>query len=210
VTENDSQREPSRNFPPGKTGNNSSPEAKLAQTPFEKLQTLLHFLGFETLLIPESAENPAEQLMISSGKEEDEKGFMLQMMFISDLLKAANAEEFKEDKDSAVFLQFFSLYPVEVMQEKYWDLFRLMAIFSELLPMGNFGQNNDGIYFRYCFAVKGRELDNKLIVEMLNIMRFFLDKYGMKLVDFASNDKSVEDTIHETELEIGRAAGHNQ
>lgn len=190
---------------------NSTP-AKQAeeQTPLANLQLLLHFLGFDTFLLPVKQDNPVEQLMISSGKDEDEKGFMLQLLFANDMLQATNLNAIKPKEDDIFYLQFVGSYPLEVKEEKLLEMFLLMSTFNKLMAVGTFDYTDQGLFYRYTLTNRGKQLDNQMIVELVNMMQFFFEEFGRVLINFAQNDQKLPEAVEELEKSLGKAINPNR
>jgi hypothetical protein len=174
-------------------------------TEFEKLKMALDYAGYNTLIKPIDQENMVEQCFVALNRDQKnlEEPLVVQLIFTTDQFKEP---ELENEEDSHI-LQFFINLPVNLKKERYWEMFRLLSIFSGLLPVGGFHLNDaDGIYFRYCLVTEEREINAGVLVEILGMISFFVNKLFKGIKDFGEGPETIEQVIGAAEKALNDSA----
>lgn len=184
-------------------------------TPLERMEAVLTYVGYQTINIPVSADNIAERLLVTLDPldedieidlDEEEKQELLknspliQIMFLDELVQ--NPKE-DQDKFTPSTLQFYIALPFQIGADKLWESYRLLAIISQFVHIGNFGMDNNGVvFYRYSFFTQKKEIDSILLVEIIQTINFFIKKFTSKILDFASGAKTLDEVIGNIEMEL--------
>ena len=170
---------------------------------FENLQKSLHQWGFNTYLMPESEENIIEQLLVSLNPEgQSEEDFPpIQIMFINDMVKKSDLLNGK-DLEMTYILQLFLALPVTFPEEKLLDAYKLISVFSRIIPTGYLGIGDDGVFFRYTILSDKREVNSKLATESVKFTSFFVSRFYTKIKELSTGQKSLETLLEESSQEL--------
>lgn len=186
--------------------NNNPTAGERTQNPFsfESLQTHLNNEGYNTYIMPVNSDNAVEQILVSTlentGAETPPESPVIQIMFVNDLLRASNMAHAVNDTD---LLQFFVSLPIQYNKDQLLEMFQLLSVFSRVVPVGAFGlDENGGAFFRYSLMTFGRNIESKLVVEVIKMISFFINKFSNQLYSFVHGQKSLEEVLKETEKEL--------
>jgi hypothetical protein len=173
---------------------------------FDGLQMELNQAGYNTFILPVNADNAVEQLLVSTRENTESEtqtdSPVVQLMFVNDLLTASKIPAPGNETD---ILQFFVSLPLQVDKSKMPDMYKLLSMFSRLVPLGAFGIEEDGgAFYRYSLMSLNRNLENKLVVETVKMISFFMNKFSVQLNDFVQGKKSLPDILNETEKEMSQ------
>lgn len=177
-------------------------EKKISE--MERIKILLDYLGIVNEYIPKNEENKFEQIYISFLNEDQQpSGILLNLSFISDFDGTAElTEEVKTHR-----LQFFALVgESKGDQDNIIELMNLIVRFNNFLPIGLFGMNEENtVYFRYTLPSKERTTNNILLVEIIEMIEFYLFVLGNNIAEFLAKRKThsqaLEDGLNSLTLE---------
>jgi hypothetical protein len=168
---------------------------------FKKIEADLNKEGYNTYILPVNKENAVEQLLVSTMTESEAP--VIQIVFVNDLLAASGMVDAMND---TFILQFFAALPLQADKAKIGELYQLITVFSRVLPVGAFGLSEDGgIYFRYSLMSLDRNISSRLVVELVKLISFFINKFSVHLNSFISGRKSLNDVLQESQKEMNPA-----
>jgi len=194
-------------------GSSSVTDDDTTKTCFEKIQPLLNFLDLETYLMPANSENPYEQMLVSVGNdddeldEKDEEEYLkthpiFQLIFMDDFLKNNKVEELNK-KSYSYILQFFTILPIKVNEDRYMEIHYLLSVVSRILPLGIIALDNNGeIFFKYSLITEGRNVDGGLVAEIITMITFLVNKFSGHINAFATGQIDVKNAIEDLEQEL--------
>lgn len=180
------------------------PNDNVIRRGLDGLAPVLNFTGYKSSYNPANDDLPFEQLFVSTAYEgtelEIENSPLIQIIYTTDLAKALEAD-MPEDDDSSHILQFFvALTTQQVEESKKSRIHELLSVMSRLLPIGYFGYSDtDGIFYRYSMLSPTKELDDLVVVEIVQMISFYIENAYEKLQMYVGTDKSVEEIVEEFE-----------
>jgi len=183
-------------------------EAIKNKSVFEQLQLTLDYLGIDNDILAVNQKNPIEQLIVSfpiDDNENSEGNIGIEMMFIDELDKLAVGEQV-EEVEIISMLQFFVNLGIKPTDENIAEMTALILRFNSFLPIGSFGlsEQND-IFFRYTLALKDRNVDSSLFIELLDMINFYIRILGHKIVDFANKKLTFQNALQNGIKELSGA-----
>ncbi len=117
-----------------------------------------------------------------------------QLLFHNDIA-SAQGQELDPDLDT---LELLITLPFEVPEKKQRELFQVMNIFNNLVPLGAFTINTQGrVYYRYKWQIYQREVSGLALLEILSQAYFFVDRLGYKFEALASGKQSLIELMNE-------------
>lgn len=163
-------------------------------TTFDYLMPFLKYAGFNTNHLRVNSENHLEQLFISLVEEDDENdtSLFVQLFFANDILKSEIGA-----KDNFNMLQFYIPLTMDITEEKMTGAYSLLLKFNDIVPIGVFGVNGNKVYFKYCLVTKERNPDEEMILEIIQMISYFVKSFSSKLNDFINGTKTREQIITE-------------
>lgn len=164
---------------------------------FEKVTEDLTNLGYRTYHLPIDKDNSVEQLLVSLQPNlgENQDSAVIQVMFLNDMLKKISDNE-------PTILQFFVKIPVKPDESLHLELFKLLSAFTRVTPVGHFGIGEDGLFFRHTFLMLGKEINNKIFTETIQMISFFVTTFWNKIIDLFEGKKNLQQILDETSNEM--------
>lgn len=172
-----------------------------------KMQAILDYIGHSTYFLPVDQENRFEQLFVSlerteevdeeedviefeTGDEDDESAEiadesdlpMIHIIRLNDTLNQPGETNKTENRDDTYTYQFFVSIPVNEIKNKP-ELFELIMAINQFVTIGSFGwSEHEGVYYRYCLISREPEIDSVLIVEIVQMISFFVSKFSEEII----------------------------
>lgn len=173
---------------------------------------VLKYAGLATELVGISPGHAFEELFVAvrpgdeavTEAEESRQTHGVQIFFVNDVIEAAQLPELNDAEDSTQMLQFLAFLPLKLTAEKLLDLCFLLLNLNNLLPLGSFGFTHDqGIFLKYMLILKEKESFDPLVgLEIVELMGFFLNQLGPRILAFMQGSESVEQILRETEQQF--------
>ncbi len=150
------------------------------KTPLQLIAEFLEEETFDTKIVPPSKEHPFERLLVSLGQDEQERLFTMQLHFVNDITSSMGNVE---DPDDIILLECFLLFPFKVEAKYFSEVARLILTVNRLVPVGALGMSEpDGsVYLQYHLSSKDRNIDEKIILEVVNMIGFFTGEFAQKI-----------------------------
>ena len=180
------------------------PNDNIIRKGLEGLVPVLNYVGYKSFYRAADKEVPFEQLFVSSvyeGNElEIEDSPLIQLLYTTDVAKAIDSE-INEENDSSNILQFFvSLPTTNIEAEKKLRIHELLSVMSKLLPIGYLSYNEiDGVIYRYSVVTPTKELDDLVIIEIIEMISFFITNSYHKIKLFVGTNLSYDEIIEQFE-----------
>ncbi|MEZ0374194.1 MAG: hypothetical protein ACAI44_34200 [Candidatus Sericytochromatia bacterium] len=175
------------------------------QSPLARLQEVLFMLDYVSQHLPVGSETPFEQVLVALDQdlpENAEAQYVMQLFFAEDVMRASGLPEMQEGLDHTATLQFMLEFPVDCSRltpERQLATFSALNLFTQVMPLGNLGINQDKkIFFRYGMMGESQNMNASLVAELIGMFGFFLSQFGPLLQNFVTSDKSVEALMEET------------
>ena len=153
------------------------------ETPLEKLQVLLHYLGYETNRQVITPEIHYEALLVALDKkssEEEAPRFVCAIYFLEDVLRNPEIEQLQEELRNTATLQLITHLPLHLDTadpELALKAHQFIQRCNSTLPVGSFGISPEGqFYFRYALKGDDQNLSAPVVIDILSMMHFFLEK----------------------------------
>jgi len=172
------------------------------QTPttLDDLQGILNY-GNYTFKVEPFGDTDARQVIIGPGAYmqapddyDPERPVVGQLLFHNDIA-SAQGQEIDPDLDT---LELLITLPFEVPEHKDRDLFQLMTIFNNLVPLGAFTINTQRrVYYRYKWQIFQRDVSGLALLEILSQAYFFVDRLGYKFESLATGKQSLAALMQE-------------
>ncbi len=181
-------------------------ETKVRQSPLHTLSEILSLLGFAVQFLPADTQNKLDQLFIGLDQDAQEgrHSYILQLFFMEDILKAMQPDlEVEEAPRSS--LQMVLKLPVafqSLKENQELEGLRLIILLNKLLPVGNFGlegENNE-VYFRYVLMGDSQNFNGRLIIEVIEQIRFFIQRMAPLFEACVQSEKTALQVLDESEL----------
>jgi hypothetical protein len=171
-------------------------------TVFEKgrltdLKLVLDFMDISSGYFPVGNNVEIEHLIVPLNTN-IEPPLKIQLHYLNDLDKVRGIEEDGE----LYLLQFFVEIPVVVSQDKALSLIIIFLRLNGLIPFGNFGITDAGLYFRFVYPAREKILNNGLIVQILDSISRYVSAIVPNLVDYISEQKTVEQAFKDSMVNI--------
>ncbi len=160
------------------------------------IQTILDDEDFATYLMPISEDNLFERLFIGLGQDSQSRDLTLQIHFINDITNALGVDD---DAADAYILQFFLLLPFTLNKTYMSEIARVVLTLNRILPIGAFGiSEDDGMaYFQYNLICAEHKVDDKVLVEAVSIIGFFVSEFAPRIDQVSEGKISYEALIQE-------------
>lgn len=175
-----------------------------AQALYE-LAAALHSADFEARVMPLGEKLPEGHLLVYLGQDDRGRDFYMQLLFLQDLQRAVEGDDSRppEQEPELDYLQFYTALPLEVQQDAFPDLARLILRLNWGIPLGGFGLNEDerSIYLREVMLCRDGKADPGMVVETVEDMLDSLQEYVVVLEEVASGSKTIEQVLSELEPE---------
>ncbi|MGF1562904.1 MAG: hypothetical protein ACFB3T_12085 [Geminicoccaceae bacterium] len=157
---------------------------------------------------------PFERLQILLLTDEKDRDFVVQVMFVDDLVDnmPLTAEVLgedlddelldEEDDDDAVILLFSTILPYRAKPSSAGDLARLLMVVNRLLPIGAFGyiERDQGLYLAYPLTLLSRDaLEGRVLEGVINRLIFAIESYNGLIEAVATGSKTADDVFAEIE-----------
>ncbi len=181
------------------------------KTGLEGARLVLEYIGYNTFYVQPENDTPFEQLFVPIGKDEsyDDDRPIIQIFFISDMIHSEDSN-LKQEEENALILEFFVSLPLEkeLDNQKKNQIYELLAAFTNVVPIGNFGYSEkDGVFYRYNLMLPNKYIDDVVMVEIIQMIDFFIDSFYKKINLFAVSDVSIKKIIEESENELVSSKG---
>jgi hypothetical protein len=189
------------------------PDESIIPSAIGKIQAVLDYIGHRTYLLPPDNENRVEQLFVSLETENDldqelediehedaeivtaeeeeateEDVPLVHIVYLNDLARENEPEKIADDTFT---LQFFVTLPVEIKAEHKSGLLELLAALNRFLAIGHFGwSGQEGVYYRYCLMSRQKEIDSVLLVEIMQMIGFIVNKFSPEISKMAQGIKT--------------------
>ena len=186
-------------------------EDELIQTPLQKLNVMLGFLGFDIERIPTSKDIHFESLLIGldEGENIETHRHVAQVFFIEDLLKVPEMDDFQNDLNRMSTLQFLVNLPISWAQIEPTRLllgYELMQICNRILPVGYLGLSPEKeIYFSYALRAENQDISLTVISDLLTMIGYFLNTIAPQIHAVKASQKTLQEL--QTAIEQG-ITGH--
>lgn len=180
------------------------PNDNIIKKGLDGLVPVLNYVGYKSFYRKADEEVPFEQLFVSSAYEgtelEIEDSPLIQLLYTTDVAKAM-APDMKEDNDSSHILQFFVSFPtLNIENDKKLKIHELLSVMSKLLPIGYLSYNEvDGVFYRYSFVTPTKELDDLVILEIIEMISFFITNSYDKIKLFVGTNLSYDEIVEQFE-----------
>jgi hypothetical protein len=164
-------------------------------TPFTRIQQGLQARDFKTRLLPVSAGNQVERLFVIFGRDEQNRDYVLQLMFINDMLNIAGQ---RDQPGDAYLLQFALEFPFRVGEkELFSDLARLLLTMNRILPSGALGLDETAhtVNFNYVLVCEDRAADDDVVAGITEMAMFFLHAFAPLIETVGNGSCSREQAI---------------
>jgi Putative bacterial sensory transduction regulator len=166
----------------------------MATTPISLLKEVIEDLEYSVELEPATEPAPFERLRVTLGTDRAGRPLVAQILFLNDVVLAqAGAEDLEETKD-AILLQFMVLLPERVEAEHMGSVIDYLTQINRIVTVGSFGLSRpDGtVYFQYALALPEREVDDNVLIEVIQMIDFFVKKFGNEIIQIASGSLTVD------------------
>lgn len=185
------------------------------KTPMQKLFETLDKSGYPSLYAEPDEDMPIEQIFVAldqdekapAKEDEDDEAayrYVLQFYFMEDALEAEPELEV-EGLEHSTTLQILMDIPVSfegLSAERALEGWKLLNIFTQILPVGNFGLSNDKmVFFRYGMMAKDKASHNpSVIIDLIDMLDLYLPVMIESLEALATTDQDIKDILAETGL----------
>lgn len=173
------------------------------QTPLARLNEILFMLGYVTQHLPIDPKTPFEQVLVALDEDlpdDAEAHYVMQLFFTEDVMRASGLGD--ENVGNAATLQFMIELPVDcstLSPERQLETFSALNLFTQIMPLGNLGINNEKkVYFRFGMVGDDQNMNATRIAELIGMFSFFLTQFGSLLQSFVTSDKNVATLMEET------------
>ncbi|HQU08708.1 MAG TPA: hypothetical protein PLV25_01965 [Opitutales bacterium] len=165
-------------------------------SPLTRLESLLQDEDFTTHLESVTPEHPVEQLFVALGQDDKGRSHTVTIHYVNDVTNALGGTDAPED---AIILQFFLPLPYECKPEHMDAFARMALVVNRLLPVGAFGITDpEGMaYLQYNLATGNRNVEAKVICEVLGMMAFFTNEFGPKIEAVGLGELSRDQYVEE-------------
>lgn len=146
------------------------------------LEAALRVAEFEAQVASAGPAFPVDQILIHLGRDEQERDYFMQLLFLRDLQQVAEvAQPLTEADGNLDFLQFYTALPVMLAEKSFPDLARLILIINKALRVGNFGlheADNQGIFLRHILMLPDGQPQADTIVRIVETLADYVDDYA--------------------------------
>lgn len=173
------------------------------QSPLARLNEILSMLNYVSQHLPIDPKTPFEQVLVALDEnlaEDAEAHYVMQLFFTEDVMRATGLTD--ENLDNSATLQFMIELPVDcshLSPERQLETFAALNLFTQSMPLGNLGLNNDKrVYFRYGMVGDDQNMNATRVAELIGMFGFFLTHFGSLLQNFITSDKTAIELMEET------------
>jgi hypothetical protein len=166
----------------------------MAATPLSLVKEILEDLEYQVELEPATEPAPFERLRVTIGVDEANRPLVAQMLFLNDVaLAQAGAEDQEETKD-AILLQFMVLLPQRAETAHFGSVIDYLTQINRIVTVGAFGLSRpDGtVYFQYALALPEREVDDNVLIEVIQMVDFFVKKFVDEIDQIGTGSLTVD------------------
>lgn len=165
-----------------------------------RLAEILNSVGMPAEHAPASDEVPFEVLWVALDDPTGtrEVHYPVKLFFVEDLLQPDTPDpDFEAERTRTATLQIYFEQPIALSADKLLDTYRLVTIFGRLIPVGgSLGllETADGadVYYSYSLPTEQRGFNAGWVIEMLEMLQFYLTGFIPHLHAFQTNDQSLE------------------
>ena len=171
----------------------------MEQSYLQAIAYALDTLGFEARALPLEVDGKqTEHLLVYLLTDDQGRDVFAQLLFLSYLEEALGrpVEEMKDGKGMDL-LQVYAALPFDYEAEAVPHLARLMLAMNRYLPINGFGLDEElGILFcRHVLFCPGGELDIRVLIEVLDLVAFFIKRYTEVLEPVANGSGSLAEAL---------------
>jgi hypothetical protein len=166
----------------------------MATTPLSLIKEVIEDLEYPVELEPATEPAPFERLRVTIGADAAKRPLVAQMLFLNDVVLAqAGAEDQEETKD-AILLQFMVLLPHRVEAAHFGSVIDYLTQINRVVTVGAFGLSRpDGtVYFQYALALPEREVDDNVLIEVIQMVDFFVKKFVDEIDQIGTGSLTVD------------------
>lgn len=185
----------------------------------QRIGDILEKMGYPVHFAERSPDVPFDQILLALDEGENEAvNHVMRIYFQEDIIHNQpewQAKLASADVDDTATLQFFAEWQLAIPTSKLLDTYRLLNVFGRMMPIGNFGMVEDddlcGIYFRYTLMQRRDQYDILNILELVDVMQFYLNRLMPQLVHWFFKEMTLDAIIEQTErglIEMGQALAH--
>lgn len=143
-------------------------------SPLTRTQLALMAVGYEALYIePYEIDGVNfEQLVVVLHTDENHYEHTISLYFINDVMDLIRVEyKIPPSPNKAYTVQMVMKFPFEIQEEQWGELACLTLELNRLIELGAFGvHQKDGLYFRYSLVQDSKDIDMKVLAEVLEII----------------------------------------
>lgn len=184
-------------------------ESTTPATPLGRLSDILPHLGYANELSPkgqDGAHFDTLLVILDETEASETYQYVAQLFFTEDILKTEEIPDIQDELENSACLQFLIDLPVDFSglgTHRMLDAMRLVNYFSQLVPVGAFGVNQENkVYFNYALMAEDQNLSSILIAEILGMLGFFINRLSPMLQDCVTTETPLAELIKQTETLI--------
>jgi len=186
-------------------------EDELIQTPLQKLQVMLGFLGFDMDRIPVSKEIHFETLLVGldEGENVESHKHVAQLFFVEDILNVPEMDDFQNDLNRMSTLQILVNLPItwdKIPPRRLLEGYGFLDVCNRVLPVGYLGLTPEKeVYYRYALRGENQDMSLTLISDLLTMIGYFLSKMAPQIHALKATQKTLQELQTAIEVGIGGA-----
>ena len=168
----------------------------------KELEHRLRGAGFVADVLPVGEQLPVEQLLVHLGKDGQERDLALQLLFLSDLQRAAPDMPQPGQTGDTDYLQFYVTLPFEPVPAAFPGLARLILSLNWGMPIGGFGLSEAErvVFCRHVLFCPAGRVDADLTVKTIRLMAFYVMDAGLVLEAVGRGDRTLDEVVAESEV----------
>ena len=171
-------------------------------TPLSYLGWALQENGFQVVYAAPDAELGYEQLLVIWGQDKKGRDLILKLVFAEDIASFFSQKAGKTlSQDYGYILQFLLVLPLELNQPVLKpELAHLLGVLNRVSPLGSFGFNQaEGVFLKYSLVLPSKEMNLKLIADILETLGLTAKKYISYLDAYFSGKYQVDSILQSIE-----------
>ena len=161
---------------------------------------VLKGLGLEPTVCDKTPEVPFEVALVSLGMDERNRPIVLQVIHAEQSFIQATPQEAQEEplQDSGVhMLSFVVADPIEIPEEAFTEIHRLLDLVNKSLPLGHFNLSEieKSVYYSYGYPVFSTPPCEMTILMIINTILFAKETFFPTIEAVANSQETVETLI---------------
>jgi hypothetical protein len=164
------------------------------ESAFGALKLALDFIDISSEYFPEAKDMKVEHLLLPLNTKVT-PSLKIQLHYLNDLDKARGIED---DDDELLLLQFFVEIPWKVPDDKALSVVLVFLRLNGLIPFGNFGITDEGLFFRFVYPSRERVKNNGLIVMILDSISRYVSAIVPNLSELLNEKKTAEQAFKDS------------